>query len=89
MKLKDAQMRRLQTKVRDFIKMEQELKTKIKEVTERDQKLINELETATCFGKVLFTIKPTLQVIQKNIEKTLLSDYRKEYNQREEKLKYE
>jgi hypothetical protein len=36
MKLKDAQMRRLQGKVRDFIKMEQDLKVRIKEIEQRD-----------------------------------------------------
>ena len=44
--------------MRDFIKIEQELKSKIQEIEQRDQKLINELETALCFGKVMFMLKP-------------------------------
>jgi hypothetical protein len=67
-------MRRLQSKVRDFIKIEQELKTKIKEIEQRDEKLINELETALCFGKIMFMLKPQIQTIQTKIEKQLLQE---------------
>jgi len=49
--------------VRDFIKTEQELTSRIKEIEKRDQNLINQLETALCFGKVMFMLKTQIQTI--------------------------
>ena len=59
-KLKDMQMNRLQQKLRYFINIEKELRQKIKNVTEKDEILVNTLEEALCFGKVLFVIKPVV-----------------------------
>ena len=59
-KLKDMQMNRLQSKLRYFIRIEKELRQKIRDVTEKDENLITILEDAICFGKVLFVIKPVV-----------------------------
>ena len=59
-KIKDMQMNRLQSKLRYFIRIEKELRQKIKDVTEKDENLVNKLEDAICFGKVLFVIKPVI-----------------------------
>lgn len=59
-KIKDMQMNRLQSKLRYFIRIEKELRQKIKDVTEKDENLVTKLEDAICFGKVLFVIKPVI-----------------------------
>ena len=59
-KIKDMQMNRLQSKLRYFIRIEKELRQKIKDVTEKDENLVTKLEEAICFGKVLFVIKPVI-----------------------------
>ena len=47
-------MRRLQAKVRDYIAVENNFRTKIETITTRDENLIQILEQAVCFGKILF-----------------------------------
>lgn len=59
-KLKDMQMNRLQGKLRYFIRIEKELRAEIENVTEKDKNLVQILENAICFGKVLFVIKPVV-----------------------------
>ena len=59
-KIKDMQMNRLQSKLRYFIRIEKELRQKIKDVTEKDENLVTKLEDAICFGKILFVIKPVI-----------------------------
>lgn len=58
MKLKDAQMRRLQEKVRSFMSKEQKLSQRLEQVESKDQSLMDKLEQALSFGKVLFLLKP-------------------------------
>ena len=84
MKLKDAQMRRLQGKVRDFIKMEKELKERVAVVEKQDMNLVSKLEQAMCFGKVLFITKPILTDMQKAIQSTILSKHRDEFRKRDQ-----
>ena len=71
-KIKDMQMNRLQSKLRYFIRIEKELRQKIKDVRDKDQNLVTILENAICFGKVLFVVKPVvsqqLQGIQTRVE---------------------
>ena len=60
------QMNRLQTKLRYFIRIEKELRQKIRNVTEKDENLVTILEEAICFGKVLFIIKPVASENQRH-----------------------
>ena len=53
-------MNRLQLKLRYFIDIEKELRLKIKTITEKDEILVNTLEEAICFGKVLFVLTPVV-----------------------------
>ena len=70
-KIKDMQMNRLQSKLRYFIRIEKELRQKIKDVTDKDENLVTILEDAICFGKVLFVIRPVVSQrvasIQQNV----------------------
>ena len=53
-------MSRLQGKLRDFIRIEKELRQEIENVTDKDKNLVEILENTICFGKVLFVIKPVI-----------------------------
>jgi len=53
-------MNRLQGKLRYFIQIEKELRKEIENVTEKDKNLVQVLENAICFGKVLFVIRPVV-----------------------------
>jgi len=46
--------------MRYFIRIEKELRAAIENVTEKDKNLVQILENAICFGKVLFVIKPVV-----------------------------
>lgn len=78
MKLKDAQMRRLQGKVRDFMQQEQDLSIRLNQVEKRDQDLMTKLESAITFGKVLFTMKPIFSESQKKLQSQLHSAFKEE-----------
>lgn len=54
------------------------------EVTKRDENLLNKLESAICFGKIIFFPKAVLTGFQKLHEKNLQTSYRAEYKLREE-----
>jgi len=59
-KLKDAQLTRLQEKVKSFAKTEKTLRQTISEIEQRDESLVSKLENALCFGKVMVTQRPLL-----------------------------
>eukprot|EP00347_Sterkiella_histriomuscorum_P011376 403372690 len=59
-KLKDAQLQRLQEKVKGFAQTEKHLRIQISEIEQRDESLINKIENAICFGKVMVTSKPLI-----------------------------
>jgi hypothetical protein len=61
-------MRRLQAKVRDYITVEKDFRTKIKTITARNETLIDLLEQAVCFGKILFVSRPVLSQNYKHLE---------------------
>ena len=65
-------MNRLQSKLRYFIRIEKELRQKIKDVTEKDENLVTILEDAICFGKVLFVIKPVVSQQVKSIQQKVM-----------------
>jgi hypothetical protein len=54
-------MRRLQAKVRDYMKIESQLTEKMNLVQSRDENFMNKLENALCFGKMMVMLKPCLQ----------------------------
>lgn len=54
-KLKDAQLTRLQEKVKSFARTEKTLRQTISEIEQRDESLVSKLETAVCFGKAVVT----------------------------------
>lgn len=54
-KLKDAQLQRLQEKVKGFAQTEKALRLQISEIERRDESLVTKLETAVCFGKIMIT----------------------------------
>jgi hypothetical protein len=64
-------MGRLQAKLRDFIRIEKELQSKIKEVTQKDENLVSKLEEAICFGKLLFIMNPVDTKSTKDIQEDL------------------
>ena len=74
------QMNRLQTKLRYFIRIEKELRQKIRNVTEKDENLVTILEEAICFGKVLFIIKPVasqkISAIQQKVQNECINLFR-------------
>jgi hypothetical protein len=57
-KLKDAQLQRLQEKVKGFAQTEKALRMQIGEIERRDESLISKLETAVCFGKIMISQRP-------------------------------
>ena len=61
-------MSRLQGKLRDFIRIEKELRQEIENVTDKDKNLVEILENTICFGKVLFVIKPVITQSLTNIQ---------------------
>ena len=78
MKLKDAQMRRLQEKVRSFMSKEQKLSERLEQVESKDQSLMDKLEQALSFGKVLFLLKPVKSKTQKSLQSQLHKAYKTE-----------
>lgn len=72
-------MRRLQEKVRVFMKKEQQLTQKLNDVESRDENFMNRLETAVSFGKIMFMIRPSLQKSSKGLFSMLQQNYRKEF----------
>ncbi|CDW77822.1 UNKNOWN [Stylonychia lemnae] len=59
-KLKDAQLSRLQEKVKGFAQTEKQLRQQLNEVESRDESLISKIESAVCFGKVMLSLKPVV-----------------------------
>ena len=77
-------MQRLQSKVRDFIKIEKDLRRLIKDVEIKDQNLVEKLEDAACFGKVLFVVTPFSSQVSKQVEKRIKVNFWREYRARED-----
>jgi hypothetical protein len=71
-------MRRLQDKVRDFMKAEQHLTNKLNEVEKKDQSLMDKLESALSFGKVMFLMKPVTAQSTKGLLKELTKSFKTE-----------
>ena len=68
MKLKDATLQRLQTSLRECINHDQKITEKITAIEEKQSSIINKLEDAVCFGKVLFVMQPIIDQSQRSIE---------------------
>ena len=80
-KLKEMQMLRLQGKLRDFIRIEKELRAKIKSVEDRDKNLVSKLEEAICFGKLIFMLKPLASKHIRQIRVGIESSFEQVLNQ--------
>ena len=59
-KLKDAQLQRLEEKVKGFAATEKQLRMQVMEVEKRDESLVTKIENAVCFGKVVITSRPLI-----------------------------
>ena len=58
--MKDAQLQRLQEKVKGFAATEKNLRIQIQEIEKRDESMVTKLETAVCFGKIMITSRPLI-----------------------------
>ena len=79
-KLKEMQMLRLQGKLRDFIRIEKELRLKIKNVEDKDRNLVAKLEEALCFGKMIFMLKPVISKHVKQIKNGIENEFGVEFS---------
>mgnify|MGYP001447344909 FL=1 len=76
-------MLRLQGKLRDFIRIEKELRMKIKNVQDKDENLVSKLEEALCFGKMIFMLKPVVSKHMKQIKSVIENDFETEFSHQE------
>ena len=74
------QMLRLQGKLRDFIRIEKELRLKIKNVEDKDRNLVTKLEEALCFGKMIFMLKPVISKHVKQIKNGIENEFGVEFS---------
>lgn len=56
MKLRDTQIDRLQTRLREFITFEHQINYRVTEIEKKEACMVSKLENAICFGKAFFVM---------------------------------
>ena len=54
MKIKEVQINKLSDQIKNFVKNNESLKTKIQDTEKKDIQLVEKLQTSKCFGLVYF-----------------------------------
>jgi hypothetical protein len=78
-KLKEADLQKLQLKVKELITDQRDLRSQLQEFERKDHNLICRLEDAICFGKLIFIMKPMLTVTLKEIKNQVYKKFCREF----------
>ena len=72
-----------------FIRIEKELRLKIKNVEDKDRNLVTKLEEALCFGKIIFMLKPLISKHIRQIKNGVENEFGVEFSNQEEDISQE